>query len=61
MEDATMMEGSQGLFEEQCFIIIPHGLPDGQLDKVCDVSRIVRDATDESYSCEKRSPASAVP
>jgi hypothetical protein len=56
-----MMEGSQGLFEEQCFIIIPHGLPDGQLDKVCDVSRIVRDATDESYSCEKRSPASAVP
>ncbi|KAL5116771.1 regulator of Ty1 Transposition [Pleosporales sp. CAS-2024a] len=34
MEDTTMMEGSQGLFEEQRFTIIPHGLSDGQLDKL---------------------------
>ncbi|KAH4016316.1 hypothetical protein HBH82_201290 [Parastagonospora nodorum] len=34
MEDATMMEGSQALFEEQSFIIIPSGLSDSQLDKL---------------------------
>lgn len=56
-----MMEGSQALFEEQSFIIIPSGLSDSQLDKVCDVSRTLRNITDAFCSCEKRSPASAVP
>jgi hypothetical protein len=36
MEDSTMMEASQGLFEEHSFTIIPNGLPEESLDKVRD-------------------------
>jgi hypothetical protein len=36
MEDRTMMEASQGLFEEHSFTIIPNGLPEESLDKVRD-------------------------
>lgn len=56
-----MMEGSQGLFEEQSFIIIPSGLSDSQLDKVCDASRTFEDTTDAFCSYEKISLVSAVP
>jgi hypothetical protein len=35
-----MMEASQGLFGEQSFTIIPNGLSDDRLEKVCDAPRI---------------------
>jgi hypothetical protein len=56
-----MMEGSQGLFEEQSFTIIPNGLADKELDKVCDASRLCGSATDAFHSCEKKSLQSAAP
>lgn len=34
MEDVTMLEGSQGLFEELSFTIIPNGLSEERLNKV---------------------------
>ncbi|KAF2833518.1 hypothetical protein CC86DRAFT_365393 [Ophiobolus disseminans] len=34
MEDSTMMEASQGLFEEHSFTIIPNGLSEDSLDKL---------------------------
>lgn len=61
MEDTTMLEGSQGLFEEQSFTIIPNGLSDHDLDQVCDASKMCRKTTDAFYSYENRSSASAVP
>jgi hypothetical protein len=56
-----MMEASQGLFEEQSFTIIPNGLSDDRLDKVCDASRMERSTTDAFYSFASRSQLSVVP
>jgi hypothetical protein len=39
MEDTTMLEGSQGLFEEASFAIIPNGISEDRLEEVCDASR----------------------
>jgi hypothetical protein len=61
MEDTTMMEASQGLFEEQSFTIIPNGLSDDRLDKVCDASNMAKVTTDACYSCASKSPPSTVP
>jgi hypothetical protein len=40
MEDSTMLEASQGLFEGQHFTIIPNGLSDDRLDEVCHASKM---------------------
>jgi hypothetical protein len=61
MEDTTMLEGSQGLFEEQSFTIIPHGLSDRDLDEVCDASKIYPSTTDVFYSYENRLTANTAP
>jgi len=42
MEDSTMMDASQGLFEEHIFTVIPNGIPEDDLDKVCDASSTCR-------------------
>ena len=34
MEDTAMLEGSQGLFEELTFTIIPNGISEERLKKV---------------------------
>lgn len=34
MEDTTMLEGSQGLFEELSFTIYPNGLSEDRLHEV---------------------------
>jgi hypothetical protein len=36
MDDTIMPEGSQGLFEENIFTIIPNGLTKDGVVKVCD-------------------------
>jgi hypothetical protein len=56
-----MLEGSQGLFEEQSFTIIPHGLSDRDLDEVCDASKIYPSTTDVFYSYENRLTANTAP
>jgi hypothetical protein len=61
MEDTTMMEASQGLFEEQSFTIIPNGLSDDRLEKVCDAPRMERSIADAFYSSASKSLLSAVP
>jgi hypothetical protein len=61
MEDSTMMEASQGLFEEQSFTIIPNGLSDDRLDKVCDAPNIYTSITDACCSCANKLLLSAAP
>lgn len=46
-----MMEASQGLFDEQKFIIIPNGISDDQLDEVCDASGTEGSSTNANISC----------
>jgi hypothetical protein len=48
------MEASQGLFEEQSFTIIPNGLSDERLEKVCDAPGMERSTTDAFYSSVSR-------
>jgi hypothetical protein len=61
MEDTTMLEASQGLFEEQSFTIIPNGISEDRLDQVCDASRLGRIGIDAFYSCANKLLASAAP
>jgi hypothetical protein len=61
MEDSTMMEASQGLFEEQSFTIIPNGLSDDRLDKVCDAPSMRTSTTDAFCSCANKLPLSTAP
>jgi hypothetical protein len=61
MEDSTMMDASQGLFEEQSFTLIPNGIPEDGLDKVCDAPRTSEGIIDALYSCANRSPLRVVP
>lgn len=54
MEDSTMMDASQGLFEEQSFTIIPNGIPEDGLNRVCDASRTSEGIIDAFYSCANK-------
>jgi hypothetical protein len=49
MEDASMLEGSQGLFEEISFTIYPNGLSEDRLREVRDASGPLGIATNAPY------------
>lgn len=48
MEDITMLEGSQGLFEELTFTLIPNGLSEERMRQVRDAFGQSRSGTNES-------------
>ena len=59
MEDTTMLEGSQGLFEELNFTIYPNGLSEERMRQVCDASDQFRNIANRQHRSKVQSQALA--